>query len=103
MKEAFVMIRLRLEEIIEAKNIINRTQLAVEMDLGRNTLTKLLNKKDIHHITLDSIEKMCKTLDITPNELFFITNDDGSVWKPDTTRSLKKELSIRSGGPNPGK
>jgi DNA-binding Xre family transcriptional regulator len=75
------MIRLKLKEILEEKKLLNKSEVARQVDLSRWSFSKLtLHNSD--RIELNTIEKLCKGLNITPNELFEITNDDGSLWKP---------------------
>ena len=43
-------------------------------DLARSTLYRLYNN-EATRIDFDSIEKLCKLLDCTPNDLFIISDD----------------------------
>lgn len=43
-------------------------------DLARSTLYRLYNN-EATRIDFDSIEKLCKLLDCTPNDLFIISED----------------------------
>ena len=74
------MIKLGLAKILEEKNITNKTQLARELQMSRNNVNKMLANDEPYHIVLSTIEKLCKTLDIMPNDLFRIYNDDGTIW-----------------------
>ena len=46
-----------------------------KIDLARSTLYRLYNN-EATRIDFDSIEKLCKLLDCTPNDLFVISEDN---------------------------
>jgi DNA-binding Xre family transcriptional regulator len=75
------MIKIRLNEIFEQKGISNKTQFADRIGLSRWGLNKIL-LHDTGRIDLDTIEKLCRELDITPNDLIEIKNEDGSPFAP---------------------
>lgn len=80
------MIRLRLNEILEEMGITNKTQIAKKIGLSRWSFIRML----YHPVTaleLVTIEKICKELGITPNDLIVI--DDGPIGIP-TEEEMKK-------------
>ena len=62
---------------------MNRTQLALEIGISRNALNSLVNNLNLEHIATLSLERICRTLNVTPNDLFQFFNEDGTVWKPE--------------------
>ena len=46
-----------------------------KVDLARSTLYRLYNN-EATRIDFDSIEKLCKLLECTPNDLFLISEDE---------------------------
>lgn len=46
-----------------------------KVDLARSTLYRLYNN-EASRIDFDSIEKLCKLLECTPNDLFIISEDE---------------------------
>jgi DNA-binding Xre family transcriptional regulator len=79
-KGVFYMINLRLEDIIKQTGY-SRTAIADITKITRSALVNL-SLHQVESIRLDSIEKICKGLNVTPNELFDIRNEDGSLWSP---------------------
>ena len=61
------MVRLRLEELLEQRGI-TAYRLAVDTGIGHTALWKLRHGKQ-PSIKLDYIERLCRVLDCTPNEL----------------------------------
>lgn len=79
------MITTRVAELVIEKGKNNKSQLAKELDLNRWTVINLLNNDSPERMDLKTIEKLCRTLNVMPNDLFKITNDDGTLWKPNVT------------------
>lgn len=81
-KKVIAVIRLRINEIMIEKGITNRTQFAKRLGMSRSGFTKML-LHDVERIELVTIEKLCKELCVTPNDLFEITDGPVGVVKKD--------------------
>jgi len=75
------MIELRLAEILKAKRIDNMSRLALDIGISRNALNRLVKKGELFRIEMESLEKLCRQLNVMPNDLFNIVNEDGSIWE----------------------
>lgn len=75
------MIHHRVKEIMEEQGLTNQSEVARIVDMSRSALRQLLSDETVR-IDFESIEKLCRGLNVTPNELFEIRNDDGSLWTP---------------------
>lgn len=60
-------VRLRLDEILEERGV-KQTWLARKTGLSENTISQL--RKDPRMIRLDTIDRVCKALNIEPGDLF---------------------------------
>lgn len=67
------MIRLRVLELLEEQNH-SKYWLHNQMDLSYKNLSNLINNETIS-IRFENIERLCKALNCTPNDLFEITDD----------------------------
>lgn len=67
---------------MEEEGIDNKTVFAEEIGISRTTLVHLA-LYGAERIWLSTVEKLCKKLNVMPNDLFNITNDDGTPWKPE--------------------
>lgn len=67
------MIRLRVLELLEEQNH-TKYWLHNQMDLSYKNLSNLINNETIS-IRFENIERLCKVLNCTPNDLFEITDD----------------------------
>lgn len=67
------MIRLRVLELLEEQNH-TKYWLHNQMDLSYKNLSNLINNETIS-IRFENIERLCKALNCTPNDLFEITDD----------------------------
>lgn len=67
------MIRLRVLELLEEQNH-SKYWLHNQMDLSYKNLSNLINNETIS-IRFENIERLCKVLNCTPNDLFEITDD----------------------------
>lgn len=78
------MIRLRINEIMLEKGITNKSQFAKRIGMSRSGFTKLL-LHDVERIELATIEKLCKEFNVTPSELFEISDGPVGAEKNDDT------------------
>ena len=85
------MIEFRLKTIIESKMLLNQTQLAIEMQMHRTSLNRIINNRKPVQVNVIALEKICRTLNVLPNDLLKIINDDGSVWAPYPTSPLPED------------
>lgn len=76
------MITTKVGDIVLQKGIDNKTNLARDLHMSRYAVFKLINNETPLRLDLSTIEKLCRVLNVMPNDLFEITNDDGTVWKP---------------------
>ena len=76
------MIKTRIAELAKDLGIPSKSALGKLLGLHRSTVSYLLEKEDLERIELSTIESLCKVFNVMPNDLFLITNDDGTVWKP---------------------
>lgn len=67
------MIRLRVRELLEEQNH-TKYWLHTRMDLSYKNLSNLINNETTS-IRFENIERLCKVLKCTPNDLFEITDD----------------------------
>lgn len=74
------MIRLRINEIMLEKGITNKTQFAKRLGMSRSGCTKMV-LDGVERIELVTIEKLCKELNVTPGELFEISDGPVGVSK----------------------
>lgn len=75
------MIRHRIKEIMEEQGLNNQSEVARMINMSRSAFRQLLSDETVR-IDFESIEKLCRGLSVTPNELFEISNEDGSLWTP---------------------
>lgn len=68
------MVRFSLKEILELKGITNISELSRRTGLTRNGINKLLLNPP-KMIELETIDKLCSTLNITPNDLLVFAPD----------------------------
>ena len=68
------MIRLRIRELLDEKGK-TKYWLHNQLQMDYNNLSRLI-KNETDRIRFENIEKLCKVLDCTPNDLFEITPDD---------------------------
>lgn len=61
--------------IIMAEKYVRVTELAKQTGLSRTTITSLKENK-LKMIQLNSIDKLCQALDVTPAEFFKYRRDD---------------------------
>ncbi|MNJ47212.1 Helix-turn-helix domain protein [compost metagenome] len=66
-------IRLRLKEILEDKGMSQR-ELARLMNVRPNTISHLCSDK-VNAAYFDTLEQICRTLDISLNELLVLEDD----------------------------
>ena len=71
----------RLFEELEKRGI-SKTQLRDATKMSTSTLAKLSSHRPV---TLEVLERVCKHLDLTPNEVFEF--DDSDIQKPRRTKS----------------
>ncbi len=76
----------RLAEVMLEKGISNKSEFSRETELHRWGLLKLIQQEPTR-IEFATIEKLCRALDVLPNDLIEIINDDGTPFTP---RKLKK-------------
>jgi len=86
------MIRTKVSEVLKSYETVNRTKLAKLIGISRWLLTKLADLHEVERLELETIERLCRGLNIMPNDLFLITNSDGTPWKPDPKFKLPKEV-----------
>lgn len=67
-------IRLRLKEILKERGMSQR-QLAELMNTRPNTISHLCSK-GVNAVYFDTLENVCKTLDIDLHELIVMEDDD---------------------------
>ncbi len=67
-------IRLRLKEILEERGMSQR-ELARLMDTRPNTISHLCSK-GVNAVYFDTLEQVCKALDIDLHELIVMEDDD---------------------------
>lgn len=80
------MITIKVSDLVNIHKDLgftNQTRLSEALGMHRSALGKLIRRETPPRIELETIEKLCRFFNVSPNELFEITNDDGSVWKPD--------------------
>lgn len=77
------MITTRFSELVVEKGKSNKSQLAKELGMNRWTVINLIEHEAPERMDLKTIEKICRTFNIMPNDLFRITNEDGTGWKPE--------------------
>jgi|GEM_PF-3532378 DNA-binding Xre family transcriptional regulator len=76
------MIRTTVAELSEEKGLPSHVLLGEFLGLHRQHIAKLIHEKGTTpRIELETIEKLCRGFNVMPNELFLITNEDGSPWK----------------------
>lgn len=68
------MIRLRVQDIIDERNI-SRYELNKSIRISSNNLSKML-KNETKSIKYEYIEAFCEVLNCEPNDLFEITYDE---------------------------
>ena len=85
------MIVYQLKEIIKAKKILNISQMADELGMYRNTLNRVVNNTIPGQVDTETLEKLCRMLNVTPNDLLKIVNEDGTEWKPEPVSPLLNE------------
>ncbi|MEE1197094.1 MAG: helix-turn-helix transcriptional regulator [Lachnospiraceae bacterium] len=73
------MIRLRVLELLEEQNH-TKYWLHNQMDLSYKNLSNLINNETIS-IRFENIERLCKVLNCTPNDLFEIVPDEANEIK----------------------
>ncbi|MGU3472216.1 helix-turn-helix domain-containing protein [Paenibacillus sp. D51F] len=66
-------VRLRLREILEQRNISQR-ELARRMNIRSSTVSHLCSDK-VNAAYFDTLEQICKTLDIQLHELIFMEDE----------------------------
>ncbi|GKS12223.1 hypothetical protein YDYSY3_32230 [Paenibacillus chitinolyticus] len=66
-------VRLRLKEILEAKGISQR-ELARRMNIRPSTVSHLCSDK-VNAAYFDTLEQICRTLDISLSELLVLEDD----------------------------
>ncbi len=67
------MIRLRVLDILEERNL-TKYWLDKKMELSYQNLNKMLNN-ETQSIRFENIEKLCRALECSPNDIFEITPD----------------------------
>lgn len=77
------MIRTRIAEIVQEKGITNKSHLSRMLDMNRNGINRMMSDDEPALIKLLTIEKLCRTLNVLPTDLFMILNEDGTEWKPE--------------------
>lgn len=85
------MIIYKLQDIMRAKKIINITQMAEDLGMHRNTLSRVARNTQPVQIDTATLEKLCRTLNIMPNDLIKIMNEDGTEWKPEPINPILSE------------
>lgn len=76
------MIKTRIGELFIEQKIHSRYSLAQELGIHRTTVSNLIDNEELKRIELGTIEKLCRVFNVTPNDIFHITNDDGTAWSP---------------------
>ena len=76
------VIKTRIAELYVKLGIPSRYSFAQSLGIHRASVSNLLDNEDLKRIELFSIERLCKVYNVMPNDLFLITNDDGTEWKP---------------------
>ena len=66
------MVTLRINEILD-KNGKTSYWLAKQCDISQNNMLKICNGETTS-IRFDTLEKICKTLECTPNDIFLFTD-----------------------------
>ncbi len=82
------MIHFRLAEILLDMGISNKSEFARELEMNRWGITKLIQGEP-KQMELLTIEKLCRALDVLPNDLFQILNENGTPFVPRVIGSYK--------------
>ena len=76
------MITARIDELVARRGKNNTSKFARDLGMRRQTAINLINNNEPERMDLKTIEKLCRVLNVLPTDLFRITNDDGTEWKP---------------------
>lgn len=82
-RDRTMSISTRIAELARHKGINNNIQLGELLGVHRQTVGRLINRQHATRLELATIEKLCRGFNIMPNDLFVITNEDGSLWAPE--------------------
>ena len=74
------MVRLKVREMAEAKNILNASMLRTETGLGINTAYGLW-RGDVKYLHLNTIDVLCRVLQTHPGLLLEYVADDSGPRK----------------------
>lgn len=87
--------RLRVKELVDAKNAGNILEFALGIQIGYNTAYKLYKGRTVS-IHLETVEKLCTYFGCTPNDLFEISKpeSDKTVVKVSRKKKVQKDDEV---------
>lgn len=89
-------IRLRVKELVDAKNAGNILEFALGIQIGYNTAYKLYKGRTVS-IHLETVEKLCTYFGCTPNDLFEISKPESDSDKAVKSRRERKVVKKKDG------